>query len=861
MKEKRGMAQLGIVWRQVSGSKIPVDVVVLLLMGAVAYLLFQHAEAFSPVEAALLIMVAAGLLRAGLHWWGWHRRLTNDGAFMDWIQRILQGEREPQMVPEGLCEQDHRVAGALNGVIEDLHGQRSELADLRHAMTRDWQELDALLQAIQHQREAETEIRLQGGARLEALGRDLKAALENTLRLDQIELNYRLRADQSRLQGQAFRGTLDQLRAGLEQFETHLEELQDTFPRLRREEDVLKRLADAGLRQGALMNLSVKGLVAHTTRLVEDAQARTEWLRKLRLSSDGVRDHTEALARRMEGFREEAQSRIRSFGGAQGSLMELDQVAQQIGLLAVNAAILAQQESESAGLAAIGGPLRFLADQTTEGIARMERVLGDYQQGLERETTGLWDLQEVTQRLFSEVHELLRTAGHMDQHGQALERALEAHLGLVDQVRQSSERAELSLHEVSERAMAMESAHGRQWSVEAKMTPEQERLSRMGKRLAEVGEGLARVSQQNIDEIWDILARHQEIRRTEAYRQVTSEGLPHLMDAPEGTEAAWNGIGWARAQRRSRLEESREDRPPIGRFDPAGGLRLMVLGQDSLSRPEASALESWACDPTGQVWDLHLMASLRTESHRLALLALLKESPLAACFPALNMRITPEGVCIHLPHPYPGLPEFLAGLRLELSVEPSLWDHPFREAGSWTPEVQRLIWLGPGQGGGLHNSYMRLAHVWVSDQHHHECILPGQPYRGPRPPCPWSEDDDVAASQSDPLPVRCLGFGVDPATLAPIQDRLLRAGATEGPGGMALCAVRIGHPHPEALLLSLFQPNGDLAGTFHPDLVPYQVRLRDEVLGGSTGDPYRAAWSILEDLQREGWLMPLPYEG
>jgi len=30
------------------------------------------------------------------------------------------------------------------------------------------------------------------------------------------------------------------------------------------------------------------------------------------------------------------------------------------------------------------------------------------------------------------------------------------------------------------------------------------------------------------------------------------------------------------------------------------------------------------------------------------------------------------------------------------------------------------------------------------------------------------------------------------------------------------------------------------------------------VLGGSTGDPYQAAWTLIEDLQREGWLMPLP---
>jgi hypothetical protein len=242
------------------------------------------------------------------------------------------------------------------------------------------------------------------------------------------------------------------------------------------------------------------------------------------------------------------------------------------------------------------------------------------------------------------------------------------------------------------------------------------------------------------------------------------------------------------------------------------------------------------------------------------MLALLKESQLGISFPSLDMRITPEGVCIKLPHPYPGLPEFLAGLRLELSVEPNLWEHPFREEGAQTAEVQRLIWMGPGQGGGLHNPWIRLAHSWVSDRHHHECLLPWLSTGAQRAPCPWSGDDHAAAVPSEPVPVRCLGLGADVATLHPFQERLLLAGATEGPAGMALCAVGIGHPHPEALLLGLFQPDADLAGAFHPDLVPYQVRMRDEVLGGTTGDPYCAAWSILEDLQRKGWLMPLPSE-
>ena len=251
MEKQRGVGRIGSAWNQVSGSRIPIDLVPLLLLGAIAYLLFRHAEALSPVEGALLIMGVAGFLRTGLHWWGWQRRLKRDGSLVDWVQRILQGERVPQRIPEDLSERDQQLAGALNGVIEDVQRLGSELADLRWAMARDWRDLDGLLGAIQHQHEVEAELCLQGGARLESLGRDLKAAFETTLRLDQIELNYRLRADQSRMQGQAFRGTLEQLQAGLDQFENHLEELQDTFPRLRREEDALRRLADAGLRQGA----------------------------------------------------------------------------------------------------------------------------------------------------------------------------------------------------------------------------------------------------------------------------------------------------------------------------------------------------------------------------------------------------------------------------------------------------------------------------------------------------------------------------------------------------------------------------------------------------------------------------------
>jgi len=835
------------------------DVMGLPFLGAVAYVLFRHASALQPAEGAILIVATAGLLRAGLRWWDWHRDLAGDGSLMDWVQRIQHGERKPIPVPEGLQEQDERLATALNVVIGDVRRERADMAALRQALARDWRELDALFEAIQRHHAAEAGLREQGAERLRALGRDLKAAFEGTLRLDQIELNHRLRADQFRLQGQAFQGTLGQVRTDLDHFENLLEELQDSFPRIRREEDALGRLADAGLRQGSRLSLAVKGLVSQTPRLVEETQSRVEWLRRFRHSADGVRDKTEALARRLESYRDESSARIRSFGGAQVSLKELDHVAQQTGLLAVNAAILAQQEGGSSGMAAIGGRLRSLSDQTAESTSGMERMLDVHHRGLERETAGLWDLQEVTQNLLSDVHELLRTAGHLDHQGHALERALESHLVLVDQVRQSSEHAELSLHEVGERARALESAHVRQWGIEAKIAPERERLSREATRLLKVGTELARISQQNIDEIWDILARHQEIRRTEAYRQVISEGLPHMMDVAEGAEQVWNGVAWVRAQRRLRwIEGGQGPQPPLGRRDAHGGLWLHLLGEDALHNPEPSALESWSCDALGCVWQLRLLASLRTENHRLELLALLKESPLASCFPGVDIRIAPEGAEVRLPHPYPRLPSFLMGLRLEMNLEPDQWEHPFREAALPERPVQRLLWLGPVQGGGLQSPLMRIVHAWVRDDHQHESCLPWLPFEGHRPPCPWLGDQVVEEGYPELPAVRMVGLGVESTCLFSLWDRLQQMGAVQGPEGAALCAIGIGHWHPEALLLRLFEPGALLAGAFHPELVTYQMRLRDEVLGGCTGDPYRSGWAILEDLQRQGWLLPLP---
>lgn len=846
--------------KHLAGRRWAADLAMLPILGAAAYLLFRAGLVLTPAEGAVLLMVTAALILVGRRWLAWQRDLVSSGFLTDWAHRILNGERERASLPQGLPEESVLTAAALNTLLGELGDVRGGLKHLEHAAEREWVELDRLLAQAGDQQALDRSVREQAMRRLEAFGKDLRGAIEGTLRFDQIELNHRLRADQHRLQGQAFRASLEQVQAGLEEFEDMLQELRDTFPRLRREEDALGQLADASIRQSAGLGLSVKGLVAHAPRLLEEARERSEQLRRFRRSADGLRDQAEALTRRMEAFRDESQVRIRSFGGAQGSLRIIDQAAQQTGLLAVNAAILAQQGGGEAGMQAIGGRLRTLAEQTSEGASDLERALDEHQRQLERENTGLWDLQEVTQGLTSGIQELLRSAEYLSLQGQDMERALESHIGLAEQVRIASERAERSLQEVRERAAAIESALERQWGVEAKLAPERERLSRVGSRLVELGDQFVRISQQNVDGIWEILGGHQEIRRSEAYHTITSGGLGELLGETGAGDPPWNRLAWARSQRRSRLLAADRRVPPTGWQDAEGELHLELLTTDALDQAEPSAIEAWTSDPTGRVWHLRLIEPLRTESHRLSLLESLKVSPLGACLPGIDLRISPDGADLILGSPYPGFPAFLAGLGLTLPVgaDTQIRNHRVRLPNR--RHAQRLLWIGPNVAQELRNDLMRLVHMWVRDDHRHESFMPWLSYEGHRPPCPWLAEGEVTDSLEGRPEVCCLGLDADPAALHPFRDRLLQAGATEGTGGAVLGVVALTHDHPEALLLRLFQTDAGMAGAPHPDLVPFQARLREEVLAYTSADPYAAGWQLLEDLQRKGWALPLPPE-
>ena len=847
------------LWEHFGGGRLIVDAVILAVLGLLEYAILSYPSSIRPGEGAVLVMAFAALLILGRRGLSWQRDLALDAFLPDWVARVARGSRERAQVPPGLSTEAGLTARALDHLLVDVQEAREALGDLRDAVARDWREVDAALVEVQRQQTADRENRSRAVERLAGVGAELKAVFEDTLQLDRIELDQRLRADQWRLQAQAFVGSLEQVTGGLDQFENLVEELRDTFPRLLREGDALGRLANSGMRHGARLGMAVRGLVEHTPRLLEETKTRLEQFRHFRKAADELRDQAEALGRRMEGFRIDALDRTRAFGGVQGSLKVIDDAAQQAGLLAVNAAILSQQGNGGAGVQAIGGRLRHLAGQTARGAAEVERALEEHARGLDQESAGLWTLQEVTETLLAGIQNLLRSSAYLDQQGQELERLLDTQVAQVDHVRQMSEHAELALHEVGERARAIEGAMGRLWAVEAKLLPELERLSRGGARLTESGRDLSRISQQNIEEIWSILARHQAIRRNGAYRQVIAGELGRLLDPPSADEGTPARVAWIRSLRRGRLAGS--GMPPAlrGTREPDGTVQLRLLGRDALGLPEPAALQQFVWSRGGRDWRLDLREELRSEDHRMALLETLRRSELQACFPDLQTRITPEGAFLSLPFAFGQLPTFLAGLSLDLPLGAEGWEGPLRTPTPVPEARQAFLWAGPDLDPGLRREVMRRVHGLVHDVPDHHLLLPEARYEGERPPCLWlGEAEEASVELSEALPFRFEPLGVPETALLEWRERVLQCGGREGPEGVALVVARLAPIDPALLLVQLFRREARLACMAHPALAPYRDRVRSEVFALEAPDPTRAAWEILEAFRTEGWLLPLP---
>lgn len=243
----------------------------------------------------------------------------------------------------------------------------------------------------------------------------------------------------------------------------------------------------------------------------------------------------------------------------------------------------------------------------------------------------------------------------------------------------------------------------------------------------------------------------------------------------------------------------------------------------------------------------------------MTLLDILRTSDLAQCLPGLQVRVTTEGITMNLPWAFADLPMFIAGLGLELTLGPGEWEGPLRQPRIPDPIIQVFLWGSPALDPIQRESVFRMVHSWIRDEPSHDFLLPMARYEGHRPPCAWLVADlDAQVEVADPFPVRELVLKGEPGCLHAWRDKLFAAGAVAGSGGLTLGAIRLNHAHPEALLLQLFRQDADLAGAFHPDLVPFQERFRREVLAAESPEPYRAAWSLLEDLQRQGWILPLP---
>jgi hypothetical protein len=274
--------------------------------------------------------------------------------------------------------------------------------------------------------------------------------------------------------------------------------------------------------------------------------------------------------------------------------------------------------------------------------------------------------------------------------------------------------------------------------------------------------------------------------------------------------------------------------------------------------PEPSALQQITWSREGREWRLDLREELRAEDHRMGLLEALRHSDLEAWFPGLQTRITPEGAVLTFPWAFSDLPRTLAGLALELALGPASWEGPLRASVPLPEATQAFLWTGPDLDREPGHLALRL-HGLVHEIPDHHLILPQGEYEGERPPCRWLGEPEVAVVDlSDGPRLRFLALGPAEACLSTWRDRILQVGGQEGAEGPTLVAVRIAPVDPVVLLLQLFRRDAGLAGGDHPSLVSYRDRFQSEVLAVEAQDPRRAAWSLLEAFQTEGWLLPLP---
>lgn len=845
------------LWRHFGGAQLLVDAAILAVLGLVAFLMLRFHGALTPLEGGILLAVVGFLLILGRRSLSWQRSLTVEAFLPEWAGRILAGDHRLVEPPPGLSEEQLQVAEVINqglgALARSKHAQECLVSDY----LTEWEATEEALRDLERERERSFNLQEALLKEMVVLGEELRHQVEAGSVQARVAERRRGLADAAISSlGANVDLALDQLKEGIERQEELLQEVRDTLPRLRRESDALAQMADRGLRRAARLAVTIRGVASHGAQMQEGVQERAVQLLRLRELALDIRELGEGLQRRALALRTGQES----LSDIEESLQGIDHVAKQTGLLAVNAAILSQEGRGSRGFQVIGSKIRLLSEQTTDGTAHVARLLGEHRLNAARESIETASLSEALQSLQTRLHELVLNAGRLDHQGQEMDRALESHQDLIRALEQAGEDAIEVLRELGPKSQGVEALVQRQRGAEQDLEGQQTQSFRTMERLGEGARALIRSQEDAHADLWFVLDRHESLRNSRVYRAFTqgqvSAHLETARSRRREEEAAWASAADLRAQRNLILGA-----PP----EPPRGLRghrreerisLRMLEPDAYGLPRPAAITAFKSLSGGRVWEFQLAPDLRGEDGRLALLVGLRETLTELWIPGVDLVFTQDGVRLTLPFAYPNLPLLLAGLGAEMTLT---YPHPewnLLEPVPVAPTACTFAWVNARLAPHARHHLLQGLHDVLEH-------LPGHE-RFPLGAMPGVVGPCVKCTQEQEVRGKGLPAETTLRLWSPQAPGALEAwtGALpcplDGDGDLIIGRILLPYPRPEAFLLALTHPGAGLLDTTVPTLAVVTESFQSRVLATPGPEAAQRAWELLQQLERGGWIMPLP---
>jgi methyl-accepting chemotaxis protein len=852
------------LWRHFGGSQLIVDAGVMAVLGGAMALVLLHPGVLTPTEGALLMAGVGFLLILGRRAIAWPRAVPTQAFLPEWAERVLAGERRPTPPPHDLAPEQMLVAQALSLAMSEILSLRQELGFLKSTLAEDWAETDEELSRLELARENGILAQSKMIEEIEVLGQELRS------RLDAPELAHRVTARTRGLgidtdvDRALFQDEVEQFRHGMERLGELTDHIRDSVPRLRKEAEQLTALGFGAGRRSSRLWAAIQAMSGQAERLVNSSRSRRNGLAVLRGLGDRLHEEGDGLKRRLAQLRMKGESRALPLGRIEESLRAIDQVAHQTGLLAVNAAILAQEQRGSRGFQVIGSKIRLLAEQTALGAAEVSRGVAEHRQGLDTEERRLEELQEAVDQVLTALNEFQALHTQLDHQGMELERALESHQELVRSIEGAGKSAVEALKEIQARSEGVESAVTRQRAVEQETNRERQDLLSRVERIEEHAMRLMRSEESALADLWMVLDRHAQVRGSAPFRSFHSgrfDAMSLELDHLQRREREnWKRLEWSRSAHR-RVMPPRNDAQMEGITDAHGRGRLLLLRRDALGLARPSALEQLRCDVHGGVWTLQLRENLRSQESSLAMLVALREALTDHWVDQPEMLLTPEGVQIDLGGPFPDFPDLLAGLAVTVPIPEDAVNVQWRDVTPAPRMEQRFLWLHPSIDREGRSALFARLHEQVAYLPAHESLLTKIPKKD-RPPCIRCAQTELEAAP-DRVPsgikgIRPWGVDADPSKGRVWIEAMGLPSASEASSPVVLGAVALPYPRPEALLLALLHPSAGLGFELDPALMRVKAIFVSEVLEGQASDPTERSWSLLDELVQGAWLVPLP---